>query len=260
MEPKRSKWTREEKDFLIENWGVLSIPKIANKLNRTENAVYIQKNKLKLGPFIDNGDYISASQLFKALGYPKDTLKKSIWKDNKFPIIMKQVKNRKIRCVKLKSFWVWAEKNQNLLDFSGYDQYSLGKEPKWVNEKRIKDRQKQKYVRRRWTQREDEYLIFLVNEFKYTYKELFEKINRTEDAIERRLADLNVSARPLTITKKEWTKEEIDSLKDYILTGYDYNYISDKLSRGVGSIKSKTYRICNTKNLNKAKEVLKERR
>lgn len=261
MKTKRSYWTKEEENFLIENWGVLSIPQIANKLNKTEKAISMKKHRLKLGPFIENGDYISGNELFKTLGYsnPRSVLNKTIWKDNGFPMFNKKINTKRVKCVNVNKFWLWAKKNQDLLDFSGYTQYALGKEPKWVNEKRIKDRQKRKYIESKWTQKEDEYLIFLVNQFKYTCKEISDKLNRSENAIHHRLSVLKVMARPLSESKKRWSKDEIKILKDLILEGYNYEEISNKLSRSINSIKTKVYYLCKTKKIDKAKKILEER-
>ena len=41
------RWSKEEEEFLTENWGNLSIKAIAKKLNRSENAIEVRiRNRL----------------------------------------------------------------------------------------------------------------------------------------------------------------------------------------------------------------------
>ena len=61
-------WTREEIEYLSENWGSKAIPKIAGELDRSVNAVKLKAQKLCLGAWLDAGDYVSLNQLMKALG------------------------------------------------------------------------------------------------------------------------------------------------------------------------------------------------
>ena len=53
------RWSKEEEEFLTENWGNLSIKAIAKKLNRSENAIEVRKTRLGLGSFLENGEYIN---------------------------------------------------------------------------------------------------------------------------------------------------------------------------------------------------------
>ena len=48
------RWSKEEEEFLTENWGNLSIKAIAKKLNRSKNAIEVRKNRLGLGSFLEN--------------------------------------------------------------------------------------------------------------------------------------------------------------------------------------------------------------
>lgn len=66
-------WTAEELDWLRENWGARSIPYICGRLNRSEYAVKIKASRLKLGPCLMGGDWVSLNQLAKAMGYNDGT-------------------------------------------------------------------------------------------------------------------------------------------------------------------------------------------
>ena len=60
-------WTKAEEQFLQDQWGVMSIPAIAKRLNRSVEAVIVRKNRLGLGPVLFGGDYISMNQLIIAV-------------------------------------------------------------------------------------------------------------------------------------------------------------------------------------------------
>lgn len=60
-------WTDEEKAYLREAWGNISIPRICTALNRSENAISIMAKRLSLGPFLENGDYITLCSLITIL-------------------------------------------------------------------------------------------------------------------------------------------------------------------------------------------------
>lgn len=61
------KWTKEEDLYLEEYWGVKSIGTLAKNLGRSTDAIMVRKTRLGLGRFLDNGEYITYSQLLQAL-------------------------------------------------------------------------------------------------------------------------------------------------------------------------------------------------
>ena len=54
-------WTKQEEEYLTENWGTLSVARIAKNLGRTENAIIVRKCRLGLGAFLDNGEYVTGA-------------------------------------------------------------------------------------------------------------------------------------------------------------------------------------------------------
>ncbi|MFQ9673053.1 MAG: hypothetical protein ACLRZT_06830, partial [Clostridium paraputrificum] len=55
-------------NYLEDKWGNLSVSYIAKKLNRTERAVMVKAQKMKLGGFVQAGEFLTLCQLIKALG------------------------------------------------------------------------------------------------------------------------------------------------------------------------------------------------
>lgn len=90
-------WSEEEKIYLEENWGTKSITTLSKKLNRSRNAIEVQKNRMGLGRFLDNGDYVTYSQLMQAL-YGLDSASvayRNPKKGRDFPIRMRRVGKKK---------------------------------------------------------------------------------------------------------------------------------------------------------------------
>lgn len=251
-------WTQEETTYLKDNWGIVSVKTIAKTLNRSESSVLSKKDKLKLGAFLDNGDYITLNQLMKAVGYPVCGKSVKRWVDREIPIINKKVNNNSFKAVRIDEFWKWAEENKKKLDFSKFERYILGKEPEWVEIKRQNDILKKPHTKRLWTKNEDERLIFLVKQYKYNCTEIAEKMQRSENSIRHRLHRLKIKTRPVAkeVKKTEkWTKEEVDTLKELIKKGYDYEMIQSFIpNRTEKALRRKIYAIYGTGNLEKARK------
>lgn len=48
--------------------------------------------------------------------------------------------NHAYKVIKIDEFWDWAEKNKEVVRFNKLEENALGKEPKWVKEKRYLDK------------------------------------------------------------------------------------------------------------------------
>lgn len=134
-------WSKQEELYLEENWGTISIPGLAKRLNRTTNGIVVKAQRLGLGPYLLGGDYISLNQLIIAVtGKIEHSYHNISWVKNRgLPIHKKRVKNNTFKVVYLEEFWKWAEKNRAFIDFSKMEPFALGYEPQWVSEQRKKD-------------------------------------------------------------------------------------------------------------------------
>lgn len=252
------KWSEEEKQYLIDNWGEKSKVTLSKNLGRSINAIDIMKERLKLGAFLEAGDYITWNQLHQVLGYSQQGIayKAISWiKNRNFPIHTKRVDRKSFRIVFIDEFWRWAVNNKELLDFSNFEELALGKEPEWVKEKRKHDKEKKrKFVATPWTNTEDKKLLFLLQKYKYTYNELSVMLRRTEGAIQRRICDLGYIERPLTAENHiKWTNQEYEILSELIKNGYGYEFISEKIGKSAKAIRGRVYREYLTENLDKVR-------
>lgn len=256
----RRNWTKQEEEYLIENWGTLSVGTIAKNLNRSENAVVVRKCRLGLGSFLESGEYITWNQLHIALGIgTADVYKMISWVRNRgFPIHTKRVNNNSFKVVYLDEWWVWAEKNRDFLDFSKFEENLLGKEPQWVKEKRRHDvEKKHKYITTPWTKTEDEKLLFLVAKQNYTYDDLSKILRRTNGAIQKRLCYLGVKDRPIKADNHtRWTDYDLYRLGELIKSGYGYDLIAEEIGKSSKACRGRVYQMYLTENLDKVREIM----
>lgn len=254
-------YTPEEESYIKENWGTVSVGHICEKLGRTEVAILQKVHRMGLPPFLESGEYVTFAELLHAIGYRStDSYKLISWVKNRhFPMHQKRVNRSLWRIVYIDEFWKWAEKNMDILNFSGFEKNALGKEPDWVQSKRESDIHRSRHYKTRqveWTKQEDNYLKMLLKQQKYTYDEISEKLQRTIGAIQRRMLFLEIRDRPIKNSTESWTQEETEKLLKMIQKGYSCEWIAEKLGRSTKSIKGKLYRKYKTEKLDEVRKIL----
>ena len=253
-------WTKDEKDYLQEKWGVISITSLSQHLGRSESGIVNMARRLRLGPFLQNGEYITFNELHKAIkGSAVNSYNMVSWIKNRgFPVKMKKVGNSRFRVVYLEDFWKWAEKNRNFIDFTKMEPNILGQEPAWVKEMRKKQfAVKWQYKTTPWTAEEDMQLKFLINQYKYTVDEISRKMQRTCGAVQRRCCDLKLMGRPVKADNhNNWTDEELDILCSLIKERAPYEFIADAINRSTKALRGLVYRMYLTENIDKAAEII----
>jgi hypothetical protein len=241
-------WTAEETQYLSDHWGQISINTIAKNLNRTVNAIVIRATRLGLGPYLEAGEYVVLNQLMLAL---KNGCAQGFaytynqWVEKGLPVKMKKVKKCSFKVIYLDDWWDWAEMNRTIIDFSRLEPGILGKEPAWVDEQRRADIEKsQQYRKTPWTRDEDQLLIQLLKSYKYTYRELSVRLQRTEGAIKRRMVDLKIKERSLKMSNHNpWTTPEEDKLKELYHKGHTPSTMANYIGRSAQAISGKIERL-----------------
>ena len=258
------RWTNEERQYLAEQWGILSIPAIARNLNRSVDAVNVQKQRMGLGPALLGSDYIALNQLLIAVCGTNagGSYKMKSWVENRgFPIHTKRVNQNSFRVVHLDEFWKWAEQHRSFIDFSKMEPLALGEEPAWVAEQRKKDFQAFALQRKDpWTPDEDARLKMLLQQHRYGYAELSDMLRRSAGAIQRRCNDLGLKERPVKAdnhgSSAAWTQTDFDVLADGIRKGDSYAAIGKAVGRSEKCVRSKVYNDYLTENADKVREML----
>lgn len=259
-------WNESEINYLYEAWGNTPVKQIAAHLGRSVNAIYCKVHKFGLGYFLDNGDrknYINKHQLFIALGLGSagDSYKNISWMKNRgLPTHRIKRLNATFDVIYVDEFWEWAEKYKTFIDFSNFEKYSLGPEPEWVEEKRKRDfKFRQQYRMTPWTTSEDQRLLFLLRQYKYSYMELSKMLNRTTGAIQRRITDLGYRERPIKANNMiKWTDEEWELLATLIKAGYRYEEMSDVIGKSAKAIRGRVFDMYLTENLDKVRAYIED--
>ena len=257
-------WTPEDENYLAEKWGYASVPAIAKKLNRTENAVVVRAQRLGLGAVLMAGGYVTLNQLLATVtGRERGkTYQRKSWVENRgLPVHRKKVRQCSFSVVYLEEFWEWAERNRSFLDFSKMEPLALGWEPSWVAEQRKKDYRACAIQRKDpWTADEDSRLKMLLSQHRYTWAELSELLHRTTGAIQHRCRDLGIKDRPVKADNHGksamWTDNDYAVLADGIRHGDSYMAIGQALGKSEKAVRGKVYTVYLTENADKVREYM----
>ncbi len=257
-------WTPKELEYLEEHWGMVSIPTIANNLNRTVNAIKVKADRLGLGAVLMNGDYVTLNQLLLAVngGNSGYGYKMKSWVKNRgLPVHTKRVNQCSFRVVYIDEFWKWAEKNRSFLDFSKMEPLALGAEPAWVEEQRRNDFKAFGLQRKDpWTPAEDRRLLDLLKQQKYGYAEISKILHRSAGAIQRRCVDLKTPYRPVKADnhgeKSAWKAEHYQIILDGIRRGESYTAIGERIGKSEKAVRGKVYTEYLTENMDKVRAMV----
>jgi hypothetical protein len=145
---KNKHWTAEEEDYLAESWGVIKIPTIAEELGRTEIAVISKAAKMGLGHYYAAQGKLTANYLAIEVGVHVITVLNWIRKYG-LKAIQKRVSKKRIHYqIDAEDFWKWAEQNQWRFDSKNLEPLVFGIEPEWMKEKRMRDVQLPRRVKK----------------------------------------------------------------------------------------------------------------
>lgn len=257
-------WTPEDENYLAEKWGYASVPAIAEKLNRTENAVVVRAQRLGLGAVLMAGGYVTLNQLLATVtGRERgNTYQRKSWVENRgLPVHRNKVNRCSFSVVYLEEFWEWAERNRSFLDFSKMEPLALGREPSWVAEQRKKDYRACAIQRKDpWTADEDSRLKMLLSQHRYTWAELSEMLYRTTGAIQHRCRDLGIKERPVKADNHGksavWNERDYAVLADGIRHGDSYMAIGQALGKSEKAVRGKVYTVYLTESADKVREYM----
>ena len=254
-------WTPEQIKYLEEHWGMVAIPTIARKVKKSYEAVREKAYRIGLGRWTENGNYITFNQLNRALrGHNVNVYQLKSWVANRdFPVKVKNRGGMKIRVVMLNEFWEWAEKHRDIIDFSQMPHGALGAEPPWVDAQRKHDASAAKVNKTPWTPKEDSQLRTLVEANRYTWREVADRMHRTEGAVQRRLCNLGIKARPIRIAPHDgaWTKGNIETVLEMIRQGASYADIGRTIGKSEKAVRGKMYQRYRTESQDKIRRIMK---
>lgn len=237
-----------EMDYLEDSIGKLSLKAIASKLGKNPRSLRMYMNNHGIPTGRQAADGISVTDFAEAVGRRTESVYD--WIANlglpvkRYPI---GIKSKEI-FIDMTKFWKWAWDNKNFLDFSNIEKGTFGLEPEWVDDMRKMDTYDwgKKGWSKIWTSQEDIRLRNLLKLHRYTYRQLSSILQRSELAIQCHLYAIGEKLRPIPEQPKEWTDEEKEKLKLYVIEGYNAFQISYMLDRSEIQVKSKMQRVKKT--------------
>ena len=236
-------WTKEDDEYLMEKWGNTSVKSIAKKLKRSISAIKLRTYRLGLDEFYAAGDLLLVRDLIEALGYSYTEYVINKFKEYGLPIRYVGYNKRRYRKISIDDFWKWSEFNKDVVNFAFFEENNLGKEPKWVKEKRRID--KTNYANKRvfWTREQEFLLISKARTGRYTYADLASDFNRSEQAVRRKLFDLGEPPIAKKRKRERYSKEEEQKILEMREQGFDFSIIARQLKRSESGIKDKYNRL-----------------
>lgn len=186
------KWSQEEINILIEDFGTKDINTIRKKLKcRTVSAINTKAKTL--GLCNDSGEYFTPKQVQEMFGYKsKSTVSNWI---NKYRLKVKRINiytqngGKKKILIDVYDLLKWLEKNQDKYTTINLEQYALGIEPNWLKEKRKCDYLKLLKTGRRefrWSKQDEEKLLRLYRDGK-TMEEIGKLLGRSGQSCSKKL-------------------------------------------------------------------------
>lgn len=171
-------WTKGEEEILINNLGKMSYGAIGKKVGKTAKAVRQKKVRMGLGDPKNALDYITVDYLSKNIGTNAYIIRR--WgKENGLKITHNIIAyKQRVSRIKITDFWEWAEKNQELINWRGFENGNLGIEPEWTKEAR------KKYTRTRiqWNAEKERLLESYVN-IGLSWEQIAENFKGTKNAV-----------------------------------------------------------------------------
>lgn len=234
------RWSDEEIEYLQKEYGRITVPTIAKKLNRTIGAVDSKILKLGLGHSYEAQGTITAAELSKALGRRTSVIYRWIYNNGLKATMKITYKKQKYQMIQIKDFWSFAKNNPQFMKWELYDKGSLIPEPKWLD-KEIKNyfETRNKNKDKKWTKAEECYLLAYYQQGKQI-KEISQLMERSEDAIWFRLKKLNVKKR---VVHLKWGPVEDEMLTTMRGKGMYFKDIAEEMGRSLRSVERRYSRL-----------------
>ena len=178
MERSRKKWSKEEDEYLKENWGRLKIESIAKELRRSKRAIETRSYSiLKLGQQMQ---WYSLREVSEMIGVNKDTIRKRIIKYD-LPHYRAKTKQKPYMLGE-DHIRFFLRHNQDVWHYDNLTIDLFNRKDKWLVDKIEKDKLKTKKHKKTWTDEEDAIMLDRLKRG-YSYEEISKEIGRTEQGV-----------------------------------------------------------------------------
>jgi Sigma-70, region 4 len=189
------RWTTEEDQFLKDHVGIRSFDYMAKKLGRTPYAIERRLEKLGLLNTKLAGGWLSGNQLAEILGVESSVVYR--WRDkHNLPLKKKRLRYNKTAqdsyYITVEDFWKWAKDHQDKFNATKVDTDFLIPVPDWFYKKHQEDLKIPQRTKQYWTTEEDRKVWKLYYEMGMKQKEIAIILNRSQNAVEKRLKRLRI--------------------------------------------------------------------
>lgn len=234
------RWSDEEIEYLQKEYGRITVPTIAKKLNRTNLSVIQKASRLDLGPACEAQGTITAAELARTLGRRTSVILRWIYKNGLKSTLKIAKEKRKYQMIKVKDFWKFAREHPEFMKWELYERNTLPPEPKWLDEEiqnyfKTRNKNKDKV----WSKVEDCYLLAYYNK-DMMIKDIAEILGRSEMSTWCRLKKLKVPKRVIQIP---WKPIEDEILINMRRQGKIFKEIAEELGRSTRSVQRRYDRI-----------------
>ncbi|MGL5330846.1 MAG: hypothetical protein ACRDD7_16380 [Peptostreptococcaceae bacterium] len=231
---KRKVWSDSEVEYLKEKYGEISLNRIAIKLNCSKEQVRTKAYNLGLGGLLENSEYLTAKELNEITGYSRCVIAKWI---NEGLLNARKNKVKKVNVfyqINIDDIWKFINSYEKF-DSTRIEKGALGKEPKWIEERRREDAIK--YPKRNWEALASQALSLYTKG--YTHNEIQAKLNVSKSYI----CNLIKKNKKNRVIQLSWREIEVKMLVEMVANNYTYRQMSEEMGRSMDSIRKKKYEL-----------------
>lgn len=185
IERSRKKWTKEEREYLKENWGSIKVDTIAKTLKRSKKAIENQAYYLGLGTQMK---WYSPREIADILGVHLSTIKRYM-DEGKLESVRDKTKNKR-RMSSEQQIRTFMKKHQDLWDTRKVTINLYTNEVKWYKEKMERDKQRPLKRNSSYTETETKILIDRYRRG-WSMEDIAKELSRNEKSIYNRLSKID---------------------------------------------------------------------
>lgn len=185
IERSRKKWTKEEREYLKENWGSIKVDTIAKTLKRSKKAIENQAYYLGLGTQMK---WYSPREIADILGVHLSTIKRHM-DEGKLESVRDKTKNKR-RMSSEQQIRTFMKKHQDLWDTRKVTINLYTNEVKWYKEKMERDKQRPLKRNSYYTETETKILIDRYRRG-WSMEDIAKELSRNEKSIYNRLSKID---------------------------------------------------------------------
>lgn len=185
IERSRKKWTKEEREYLKENWGSIKVDTIAKTLKRSKKAIGNQAYYLGLGTQMK---WYSPREIADILGVHLSTIKRYM-DEGKLESVRDKTKNKR-RMSSEQQIRTFMKKHQDLWDTRKVTINLYTNEVKWYKEKMERDKQRPLKRNSSYTETETKILIDRYRRG-WSMEDIAKELSRNEKSIYNRLSKID---------------------------------------------------------------------